>query len=327
MRPRVLPALAGLAILMAVGCASDDSGISPGVDAGPTGADAGDAGAAGADGDIVPPLDGGIGEGEAIVFQAEVDGPWRLYRVDLQGDSLGPAIAGSARGIEPAVRGGRVVFTRPVDGLATVHAADLGGDAEALTESDESEANPTLSPDGETLVFSRLVDDIPKLFIAEADASNAERLTADFGSNDTLENAPSFSPEGDEVVFSATPAGVPDLFVADVATGETRLLHGEDRTLIEPAWDPEGGRVAFAAAEVGSSADLYVFDMEGETAEAVVTGAGSYAQPAWLEGGEIAFSASEDGEREIRVVDPEAPGEVRTLDTGELPARAPAAIR
>jgi hypothetical protein len=279
-----------------------------------------------------PGLDAGIeadAGGEApleLLVEVEIDGHWRLHRVGIDGSDLRPAIAGDARGGEASVRGGRVVFTRVVQGYAAVHAAQLGGEPERLTAAEATEQDPVLSPEGDKLAFVRSVGEIPKLFIANADGTGAVRLTSRFGSADTVEQSPSFSPDGSQVVFSAAVAGLPDLFVVDVASGDVELLLAENDALIEPSWSPGGEAIAFVSGFL-DRAEIHVLDLSSGDVAPLTHGPEPSGQPAWLTSGEIVFTSWNNGNSELRLVDPDEPAQVRAIATDGLPARGPAPIR
>jgi len=111
-----------------------------------------------------------------------------------------------------------------------------------LTQSKDSESNPSWSPDGRSIVFDRRTPDggPPQLYVLDLATGREERLTAD----DLWAHNPVWSPSGDQVVFSALdPQELPkgdDLFVIDRDGGNLRqITHYEWESAVYPRWfDP-----------------------------------------------------------------------------------------
>ncbi len=123
-------------------------------------------------------------------------------------------------------------------------------------------ADPTVSPDGQTLVYLHLKDgQVDALWRAGIDGTKAGPL---LGSSDRFAylQAPRFRPTGCEVVFSAaghtasrTSGGgrlahlsVPsDLFLVPCDGSSLRSL-GQTGDDVVPAWSPDGSRIAYVGA-------------------------------------------------------------------------------
>lgn len=264
----------------------------------------------------------------AVVFQRRVDRAWRIYSVDLDGENL-ERLVEHGDGREPTSEAGSVVFVSDREAVPALYSLSLDGDGlERISDLDAEYGQPALDSTRGALAFVRLVDGIPKVFVAEEDGGDSRRLTSGLGGPGTVEASPSFSDDGSRVVLSATPGTTPDLFVVDVSTGEAAPLITGAATHIEPAWCPCGGHIAFAAdIDERRRLDLYLLDLETKEVERLTERETLDAQPAWLSDGRLVFSAGSGGWWGLEWTDPFDPSEIHSIPTGEESSRGPAELR
>ncbi len=187
-----------------------------------------------------------------------------------------------------------------------------GGAERRLTDNDEADITPTLSPDGTFAVVSRGMPGRGfNLYRVSVDGSQEVRLTS--GNHNDLD--PSISPDGTKVVFASDRDGSFALYVLDLASGEVspllerRCVAGvgpvtapgmgaetcKDVPLrgIQPAWSPDGRYIAFsgpARDREEKALDLLIYDVESRSVRPVFEiPDADLLNPSWTTDGGIVF--------------------------------------
>jgi len=130
-----------------------------------------------------------------------------------------------------------------------------------LTVSPGGEWFPSLSPDGEWIVYSGDSSGNRDIYLQSVTGQNAIDLTADSPAD---EDEPAFSPDGERIAFRSERDGG-GIFVMG-RTGEA--VRRVTRTGFRPSWSPDGTRIAFSTENVvlqpenGSSlGELWIADV------------------------------------------------------------------
>lgn len=199
-----------------------------------------------------------------IVFQGNRGGPPAVFTVKPNGDDL----TRLGTGLQPAIsrNGKNIVFVRSSTRGAELWVLNVGsGNVSQITDDGVTNAEPAISPDGETIAFIGSVrgeDPEPDhLFVIDADGNNERQLTR---GGKFVDREPSFSPDGKRIVFVRGP-GETQLMTIAVSGGETTTVtkRGEPFSVPEwPSYSPDGKQILFDAYARGSHR-LYTVDAGG----------------------------------------------------------------
>ena len=165
-----------------------------------------------------------------------------------------------------------------------------GSGKHRLTDNPGYDAEGTLSPDGETIVFTSLRDGDLDIYAMRTDGTGLRRLTHTLG----YDGGPFFSPDGKLIVYRAYhPATAADsaeyrdllgqhlvrplkmdLWVMNAdGSGQRQITHLPGASFA-PAFTPDGRRVIFASnwrAPQSRNFDLYLVNLDGTGLEQVTT--------------------------------------------------------
>ena len=196
------------------------------------------------------------------------------------------------------------------------------------------EGPPSLSPDGNQVVFERAGD----IFVKQVDGEALVQLTT----TSVPESSPTWSPDGRQIAFTRGDSGIfvvsplgggerkvtdtriplllksmawmPDgktlvisemtspicasLFAVAVATGEKRRLTRPPEPSIGDGWpavSPDGSTLAFARYSQDSTANVHVMSLDDGEPRKLTADRASIFGIAWSAGDELVFSSDRDG--------------------------------
>jgi Tol biopolymer transport system component len=120
--------------------------------------------------------------------------------------------------------------------------------AELFISSTRVDQTPKYSPDGKKIAFISSRSGSREVWIANADGSNAARLTF-FGG--PAVGHPSWSPDGQWIAFHARPEGPTDIFVIPAAGGTPKRLTSNDWEDHYPNYSRDGRSIFFSSRRSG----------------------------------------------------------------------------
>ena len=234
-----------------------------------------------------------------LVFVSTRDGDYAIYGMsasgggehrltDAHGDPSTPQ--GLLFQIEPAWSpdGSTIAFASKRRGNLDLYAMGADGNGtRRLTSTKEDDAQPTFSPDGDRIAFTRGTPS--RLFVMNADGSGARRVTDE----QAEEGEPAWSPDGRSIAYVRREPGssIREVWLVSADGSQRRRLTKLNGVAQAPAWSPDGRQIAFSANTTSNRFDIYTIGLDGKDARLRTSSDDSF-EPAWSPDGKtIAFSA------------------------------------
>ncbi len=163
-----------------------------------------------------------------------------------------------------------------------------GTNLKQLTNSDGYDAEATISPKGDKIVFTSLRDGDPEIYIMDLDGSNQKRLTFEKG----YDGGPFFSPDGSKIVFRASrpkteeqfkdyndlvengyvrPTAL-EIFVMDADGKNMKQITNLGKASFAPFFHPDGKRIIFSSnyqADNARDFNLFMINIDGSGLERI----------------------------------------------------------
>ena len=205
--------------------------------------------------------------------QSGTSGPADIFSVDpLGGEPLDLTKGNGFSEERPAASAnGRVVFMSFRDEGWNIFLMNADGTGIVnLTKTKNPIINfePTISPDGSTVVYMRQDGSGQDLWRVGADGSNPENLTEAIGEESSAE----FSADGTRIAYIGTgpkpccdPEYNNDIWVMDADGSNQKQLTKTDfpRQNLSPTWSPDGARIAYSTTEAGGENGFHVMNADG----------------------------------------------------------------
>ncbi|NIP83297.1 MAG: M28 family peptidase, partial [Gemmatimonadetes bacterium] len=198
-------------------------------------------------------------------------------------------------------------------------ATDEGGDLERIFGTPVYDAEATLSPDGETIVFTSARDGDLDIYTMRTDGSDVRRLTDEVG----YDGGPFFSPDGTKIVYRAhhptDPRAVEDyrtlleeglirpstldIWVMDADGSNKVRVTDNGAANFGPFFHPSGEKIVFSSNmhdPTGRDFDLYLIGVDGSGLERVTVHPDFDGFPMWspADPGTFVFASNRGGDVE-----------------------------
>jgi len=254
----------------------------------------------------------------------------RVWVVDSDGENARPI---SERGaLSPAwnPNGSALVYSTLDDaGRQRIVAQNLDGGARVLASSPVTNLSPTISPDGQTVVYAHGEEAGVDLYAVPFGGGSPRRITVGRGS---INVQPTFSPDGRRIAFTSSRLGHPEVYITDADGGDPDLLtsydFGDQNYRSDPDWSPDGRLVAFQSM-IGGVFQVFTISLRDRSVKRLTTEARNEA-PSWApDSRHVVVLSTRTGSRQLFVLDSET-GRARQLTRGaatRMPAWSPALVR
>jgi len=192
-------------------------------------------------------------DGRHIVFP---DASWPasagwLWKISVRG-SEPERLQFGQEGIEPMIRGNRLVYVRQAANLSIwgrkLNSWLSASPPSKVISSTRMESGPQFSPDGSKITFESTRSGYYEIWMCKSDGSGLIQITH-FNS---MSGTPRWSPDGKQIAFDSTAPGNPDIFVVDAQGGAPRNLSSEPSHEVVPSWSRDGRWIYFASNRTGS---------------------------------------------------------------------------
>ena len=174
------------------------------------------------------------------------------------------------------------------DSFDIFSANDDGTDVTPLTFSGKYDAEATVSPKGDKIVFTSTRDGDPELYVMDIDGSNQTRLTFEKG----YDGGAFFSQDGSKIVFRASRPkteseladyeelannglfrpSILEIYVMNADGSDIQQVTNFGKASFAPFFHPDGKRIIFSSninSEKGRNFDLYLINIDGTGLEQI----------------------------------------------------------
>ena len=180
-----------------------------------------------------------------FIYVSNATGAAELYTWHHGTSTPFPATA--AGDIEPQSAAGKVVFTsyRISGSNPEIFIATIGDTAALrLTTQSGTDRQPSLSPNGATVVFASSRTGTSRIWTMGADGSNPTEFNTGAGGS-VPESGPRFSPDGNTILFSSPRSNTNQMWIIPAAGGTATQVTHEANGAFSGSWSADGNSIFY----------------------------------------------------------------------------------
>ena len=168
-----------------------------------------------------------------------------------------------------------------------------------ITSGQWDDVAPSLSPDGQKIVFASNRNDYWDLYLLDLSSGQASRLT----DTPAYDGNPSWSPDGQWVVYETYPKDNLEIsIISTVNAGQVINLSNNPAADTEPVWSPEGRKIAFVSNRSGKN-EIWLASLDQPDPQRFVNISqspdGTENHPAWSpDGTKLAWASAQPNQPE-----------------------------
>lgn len=213
-----------------------------------------------------------------------------------------PFIAQGTQGPRFSLLTSKIVYVCWIDDLYKDEICLMNADGtnkQRLTTMRGTDFYPSLSPDGQTIVFSsqrgtRNFD----IYAMDINGDSIRQLT----DTPTAEYAPEISPDGSQIVFTHEEDHRQSIWVMNADGSNPHRVSFGSYNDIDPSWSPTGTEISFTSNRAGAN-EVFVMNADGSNVRQVTTGISNGGRNDWSPDGKwITFYAGPGERKEIYIV-------------------------
>ncbi|MDQ3823377.1 MAG: hypothetical protein M3321_09075, partial [Actinomycetota bacterium] len=202
-------------------------------------------------------------------------------------------------------------------GLVVAHGGTIYVEGRAVARGGE----PTWSPDGRRIAFSRLGE----IYVADANGGNERRLT-------TMQQPvshPAWSPDGRTIAFS----GIRDVYTVPASGGRPKNLTRSPKPWLlrtTPSYSPDGRTIAISASTDAYNSDVFLLRADGSAMRRLTRSQGAHTRhgeesvPDFSpDGKRVVYTSNRDGNVELYSIGVDGRNERRLTRTPRADEDAP----
>lgn len=162
---------------------------------------------------------------------------------------------------------GKIVYSRSDGDFEIFSINPDGTNTTRLTNNSVADTEPTVSPNGNKIAFTRDSSEIDaEIYTMQMNGSNLTRIT----NNDSGDAQPSWSPDGTKLVYVNKAGGDAEIWVMNADGSNTTQLTDNNVLDQEPAWSPDGTTIAFQR-RTDLHFDIYTMSPTGANQTRIIT--------------------------------------------------------